>query len=61
MFSLFAFSATFVRSLLQTSASAAPESLAAVLMESAGSRAGSDARHAQELRVAASAWLSVVR
>jgi len=34
---------------------------AAALMESAGSRAGLDARHAQELRSAASAWLSVVR
>ena len=61
MFSLFAFAATFVRSFLHTSASAVPQSPAAVLMESAGSRAGSDAHQAQELRVAASAWLSVVR
>jgi hypothetical protein len=34
---------------------------AAALMESAGRSAGLDARHAQELRSAASAWLSVVR
>ncbi|CAN5677768.1 hypothetical protein BH11PSE13_BH11PSE13_22310 [soil metagenome] len=61
MFSLFAFAVTFFRSFLHTSASAAPQSPAAVLMESAGSRAGSDAYQAQELRVAASAWLSVVR
>ncbi|MGJ7509171.1 hypothetical protein [Variovorax sp. GT1P44] len=38
-----------------------PSSHAAVLMESADRRAGLDAHHAQELRVAASAWLSVVR
>jgi hypothetical protein len=38
-----------------------PSSPAATLMESADSRAGLDARHAQELRAAASAWLSVVR
>lgn len=61
MFSLFAFAATFVRSILRTSASAAPQSPAAVLMESACSRAGSDAHQAEELRIAASAWLSVVR
>ena len=61
MFSLFAFAATFVRSFLHTSASAAPQSPAALLMESADRRAGSDAHQAQELRVAASAWLSVVR
>ena len=34
---------------------------AAALMESADARAGVDAHHAQELRVAASAWLSVIR
>ncbi|WP_447771321.1 hypothetical protein [Variovorax boronicumulans] len=34
---------------------------AAALMESADSRAGRGAHHAQELRAAASAWLSVVR
>ena len=38
-----------------------PSSPAAALMESADSRAGLDAHHAQELRAAASAWLSVVR
>jgi hypothetical protein len=38
-----------------------PLSPAAALMESADSRAGLDAHHAQELRAAASAWLSVVR
>jgi hypothetical protein len=39
----------------------APASPASELMESADSRAGLDAHHAQELRVAASAWLRVVR
>ncbi|VTU15488.1 hypothetical protein H6CHR_00247 [Variovorax sp. PBL-H6] len=38
-----------------------PSSPATALMESAGSRAGLDAHHAQELRAAATAWLSVVR
>jgi hypothetical protein len=38
-----------------------PASPAAALMESADTRAGVDAHHAQELRVAASAWLSVIR
>ncbi|WP_218668866.1 hypothetical protein [Variovorax sp. KK3] len=38
-----------------------PSSPAATLMERADSRAGLDAHHAQELRAAASAWLSVVR
>ena len=38
-----------------------PSSPAALLMESADSRAGLDAFDAQELRAAASAWLSVVR
>lgn len=38
-----------------------PASPAAMLMESADFRAGLDARHAQDLRVAASAWLRVVR
>jgi hypothetical protein len=61
MFSLFAFASTFARSMFRTSASAAPQSPAAVLMESACSRAGSDAHQAEELRIAASAWLSVVR
>jgi hypothetical protein len=39
----------------------APASPAAALMESADSRAGMSAHQAQELRAAASAWLSVVR
>lgn len=39
----------------------APSSPAAALMERADSRAGLDAHDAQELRAAASAWLSVVR
>jgi len=39
----------------------APASPAAALMESADHSAGVDAHHAQELRAAASAWLSVVR
>jgi hypothetical protein len=47
--------------LLRATPSEAPSSPAALLMESAGSRAGHDAHHAQELRAAASAWLSVVR
>ena len=34
---------------------------ASVLMEAADSAAGYDAHRAQELRTAASAWLSVVR
>jgi hypothetical protein len=34
---------------------------AAALMEAADGMAGYDARRAQELRAAASAWLSVVR
>jgi len=38
-----------------------PVSPAAALMESADLCAGFDARHAQELRFAASAWLRVVR
>ncbi|MDM0002384.1 hypothetical protein QTI24_27540 [Variovorax sp. J22P240] len=57
MFSLIAQVARFLRPACETT----PSSPAAVLMESAGSRAGLDARQAQELRVAASAWLSVVR
>jgi hypothetical protein len=38
-----------------------PASPAATLMENADFSAGLDAHYAQELRVAASAWLSVVR
>ena len=57
MSSLFA----HVARLLQTPAATVPASPAAALMESADLRAGLDAHHAQELRVAASAWLSVVR
>ena len=38
-----------------------PASPAALLMESADLRAGHDAHDAQDLRVAASAWLRVVR
>ena len=47
--------------LSQNSVSEVPASPAATLMESADFSAGLDARYAQELRVAASAWLSVVR
>jgi hypothetical protein len=57
MFSLLAQVARFFRS----SSANAPASHAAALMESADIRAGRGARHAQELRAAASAWLSVVR
>lgn len=42
-------------------AEATPISPAMALMESADARAGLDAYHAQELRMAASAYLSVVR
>jgi hypothetical protein len=61
--SMFAFIAQAFRSLHSVSETSAGEGLspAAALMESAGSRAGVDARQAQELRSAASAWLSVVR
>lgn len=57
MFSLFAQVARFFSS----SADAVASSPASILMESADVRAGHDAHQAQELRVAASAWLSVVR
>ena len=50
-----------VARLFRINPSEIPSSPAAVLMESADSRAGLDAHHAQELRAAASAWLSVVR
>lgn len=57
MFSLIAQVARFFRS----SSANVPASHAAALMESADMRAGRGAHHAQELRAAASAWLSVVR
>ncbi|RQO41394.1 hypothetical protein DBV14_28405 [Variovorax sp. KBW07] len=57
MFSLIAQVARFFRSTPVN----APASHAAALMESADVRAGRGAHHAQELRAAASAWLSVVR
>ncbi|HYP85134.1 hypothetical protein [Variovorax sp.] len=41
--------------------SEAGPSHASTLLEAADDSAGYDARHAQELRAAASAWLSVVR
>lgn len=53
---LFAHIASFFRS--TTDEAASPASL---LMESADLRAGHDAHDAQDLRVAASAWLRVVR
>jgi hypothetical protein len=56
MFSLLAHVARFFRS-----SAVDPTNLAATLMETADVRAGLDARHAQELRAAASAWLSVIR
>lgn len=55
MLSLIAQVVDFLRS------SDAEPSHASVLMEAADGMAGYDARHAQELRAAASAWLSVVR
>lgn len=57
MFSLFATIASFFR----TTANETPASPASLLMESADLRAGHDAHDAQDLRVAASAWLRVVR
>ena len=57
MFSLFANIARFFR----TAADETPASPASLLMESADLRAGHDAHDAQDLRVAASAWLRVVR
>ncbi|MDM0046698.1 hypothetical protein QTH91_19565 [Variovorax dokdonensis] len=42
-------------------AKASEPSHAARLMQAADDSAGLDARHAQELRAAASAWLRVVR
>ena len=57
MFHLLALLGRFLR----PTAKAADASPAAILMQNADSRAGLDAHHAQELRAAASAWLSVVR
>jgi hypothetical protein len=57
MFSLVAQVARFFRS----NPVEVPASPAAALMESAGHSVGNDAHRAQELRAAASAWLSVVR
>ena len=57
MFHLLALVARFFRPTLQ----AVDASPAAILMQNADRRAGLDAHHAQELRAAASAWLSVVR
>lgn len=57
MFHLLALVARFFRPAVQ----AVDASPAAILMQNADSRAGLDAHHAQELRAAASAWLSVVR
>jgi hypothetical protein len=47
--------------LFNASTTEMPASPAAALMENADFRAGLDAQYAQELRVAASAWLRVVR
>ncbi|MDR6854595.1 hypothetical protein [Variovorax guangxiensis] len=57
MFSLLA----LVARLFRSKTLEIPASPAAALMESADSRAGMNAHQAQELRAAASAWLSVVR
>ncbi|WP_431274530.1 hypothetical protein ACQ858_21370 [Variovorax ureilyticus] len=56
MFTLLAHVARFFRS-----SGPANANLATTLMEAADGRAGTDAHHAQELRAAASAWLSVIR
>ena len=55
MYSLFALVARFFRE------SDVESNHASTLMEAADGMAGLDARQAQELRAAASAWLSVVR
>ena len=57
MFHLIALAARFFR----PTDKAIDASPAAILIQTADSRAGLDAHHAQELRAAASAWLSVVR
>ena len=57
---MYSFLAQVARIFSSTPASVA-SSPAAALMESADLRAGVDAHHAQELRVAATARLSVVR
>ena len=57
MFSLFGQLLRFFR----PAPAAVPSSYAAMLFESADSRAGLSLRQAHELRAAASAWLSVVR
>jgi hypothetical protein len=57
MFQLMALVARFLR----PTDKAIDASPAAILMQNADRRAGLDAHHAQELRAAASAWLSVVR
>jgi len=57
MFHLLALVARFFRPAVQ----AVDASPAALLMQNADRRAGLDAHHAQELRAAASAWVSVVR
>ena len=56
MFKLIAQVACFFQSTEATSPSPA-----ALLMQDADTRAGLDAHHAEELRIAASAWLRVVR
>lgn len=58
MFSLLALVARIFRSEPAGVDAASP---AAALLQKAGSRAGQDAHQAQELRAAASAWLSVIR
>lgn len=57
MFSLF----SLIARLLRPAAIQNPADPAAVLMERADSCLGQDPRHAEELRQAARAWLSVVR
>jgi len=56
MFTLLAQVARFFRS-----SAPADANLATTLMEAADGFAGTDVHHAQELRAAASAWLSVIR
>ncbi|VWX58948.1 conserved hypothetical protein [Burkholderiales bacterium 8X] len=51
----------FIGRLIHIDPSIQPPSPAQVLMEAADVRTGLDAQHAQELRVAATAYLSVIR
>lgn len=61
MYALFAVFARFLPSTAAAASTAARDGVAQELMQSAEARAGTDPHQAQELRQAASAFLSVVR